>query len=99
MYAAVGVWNMEAGDWEEQQRVLHEEIVPLARQSPGFVAGYWMGDQSAGKTYTTILLEDKEAAQRFKEFVLGDARQERRDEGGVSNESFTIVEVLAEAHR
>lgn len=98
MYAAVGVWNMKAGDWEEQQ-VLHEEIVPLAKQSPGFVAGYWMGDQTAAKTYTTILLEDKDAAQRFKEFVLGDMRQQRRDEGGVSNESFIIVEVLAEARR
>jgi hypothetical protein len=49
-----------------------------------------MGDQAAGKTYATIVLEDEEAAQRFKEFVLGFARQERRDEGGVSNESFTI---------
>jgi hypothetical protein len=78
---------------------LHEEIVPLARQSPGFVAGYWMGDQAADKTYGTIVLEDEEAVQRFKEFILGFARQERRDEGGVSNESFTIVEVLGEAHR
>jgi hypothetical protein len=99
MYAAVGVWNMKAGDWEEQQRALHEEIVPLALQSPGFVAGYWMEDQAAGKTYTTIVLEDEEAAQRFKEFVLGSTRQERRDKGSVSNESFTIVEVLGEARR
>ncbi len=99
MYAAVGVWNMEAGDWEQQQRALHEEIIPLVRQSPGFVAGYWMGDQSAGKTYTTIVLEDEEAAQRFEEFVLGDERQEKQGEGGVSNELFTIVEVFAQAHR
>jgi heme-degrading monooxygenase HmoA len=99
MYAAVGVWNMKAGDWEEQQRALHGKIVPMVRQIPGFVAGYWMGDQAAGKTYTTILWEDEEAAQRFKEFVLGTARQESQEEAGVTNESFTIVEVLAEARR
>ena len=99
MYAAVGVWNMEAGNWEEQQRGLHEEIVPLVRQSPGFISGYWMADRAAGKTYTTIVLEDKEAAQRFKEVVLGEEREERREEAGVGNESFVIAEVLAEAHR
>lgn len=99
MYAAVGVWNMEAGDWEEQQRGLHEEIVPLVRQSPGFVSGYWMADRAAGKTYTTIIFEGEDAAQRFKGFVLGEEREERREEAGVGNESFVIVEVLAEAHR
>jgi hypothetical protein len=99
MYAAIGVWNMEAGDWEEQQRALHEEIVPLVRQSPGFVSGYWMADRLASKTYTTIIFEDEEAAQGFKGFVLGEAREERREEAGVGNESFVVAEVLAEARR
>jgi hypothetical protein len=99
MYAAIGVWNMEAGNWEEQQRGLHEEIVPLVQQSPGFVSGYWMADRAAGKTYTTIIFKGEDGAQRFKEFVLGEAREERREEAGVGNESFVIAEVLAEAHR
>jgi hypothetical protein len=55
MYAAIGVWNMEAGNWEEQQRGLHEEIVPLVRQSPGFVSGYWMGDRAARLTRRSSL--------------------------------------------
>jgi hypothetical protein len=38
-------------------------------------------------------------AQRFKGFVVGDSRQEEREEAGVGNESFVIVEVLAEACR
>ncbi len=97
MYAAVGVWNMEAGSWEEQQRALHEEIVPMVRQVPGFVAGYWMVDKDTAKTYTTIVWEDEEAAQRFKGFVLGDERQEDQAGAGVINESFVIAEVLAEA--
>ena len=38
-------------------------------------------------------------AQRFEGFVLGDVRQEEREEAGVGNKSFVIVEVLAEARR
>jgi hypothetical protein len=38
-------------------------------------------------------------AQRFKGFVLEDARQEEREEASVGNEMFVIVEVLAEARR
>jgi len=99
MYAAIGVWNMEADNWEEQQRALHEEIVPLVSQSPGFVSGYWMADRTTAKTYTTIIFEGEEAAQRFKGFVLGEERAERQEEAGVGNESFVIAEVLAEARR
>jgi hypothetical protein len=38
-------------------------------------------------------------AQRLKRFVLGDGRQEEREEASVGNEMFVIVEVLAEARR
>ncbi len=38
-YAVIGVWNMDASRWEEQWRVLHEQLVPMVSQSPGFVAG------------------------------------------------------------
>ena len=58
-----------------------------------------MGDRAAGKTYTTLVWEDEDVGQRFKGFVLGDGRQEEREEAGVGNEMFVIVEVLAEARR
>jgi hypothetical protein len=99
MHAVVGIWDMGAGDWEEQQRALHEEIVPMVRGIPGFVAGYWMGDRAAAKTHATIVWEDEEAAQRFKGFAQGPARQGRRDEVGVGSESMTVLEVLAATHR
>lgn len=99
MYAVVGVWNMEANRWEEQQRELHAQIVPMVSQSPGFVAGYWMGDRATSKTYVTIVLEGEEAAQRFKAFVESDELRANRDQFGVSNESLIVVEVFAEARR
>jgi len=71
MHAVVGIWTMEADRWVEQQQALHQHIVPMVRQSLGFAAGYWMGDQAAGRTYTTIVLQDEEAARCFKAFVEG----------------------------
>ncbi len=99
LYAVVGVWEMDASRWDEQQRSLHEQIVPMVSQTPCFVGGYWMGDQSDSKMYSTIILEDEEAAQRFKAFVEGDSARENRERFGVRNASLTVVEVLAEAHR
>lgn len=76
---------------------LHEQIVPGVRQIPGFVAGYRMADRAAGTTYTAIVLEDEEAARRFKAPVQGNAAHQER--AGVGNESLAIVPVIAEAHR
>ncbi len=98
-YAVIGVWSMDASRWEEQQRVLHEQLVPMVSQSPGFVAGYWMADRSASKTYTTIVFEEVAAAEGFQAFLSGDEARTNQEQGGVSNESLTVVEVLAEARR
>ena len=35
MYAALGIWDMQAGDWQEQQRSLNEQVVPTALQQVG----------------------------------------------------------------
>ena len=88
---------MAEGRWEEQLRGLHEQVVPLVQQSPGFVAGYWLGDRAADKTYTMIVLEDEEAARRFRAFV--EENPTNRERAGVRLESLTIAEVQAEAHR
>jgi hypothetical protein len=94
-YGVLGVWNMAAGRWEEQVRGLHEQVVPLAHQVPGFVAGYWLGNRGESRTYTLIVLEDEESARRFKDFVESDpSRSKNHDQAGVSLESL----VVAEAH-
>ncbi len=97
MYAIIGVWNMEPSRWDEQLRVLREQLVPMASQMPGFVAGYWMGDPATSKTYSTVVLEDEAAALRFNAFLTGDEATARREQGGVRNESLVVVEVLADA--
>jgi hypothetical protein len=81
-YAVIGVWSMDASRWEEQQRVLHEQLVPMVSQSPGFVAGYWMADRSASKTYTTIVFEEVAAAEGFQAFLSGDEARTNQEQGG-----------------
>ncbi len=56
-----------------------------------------MADRSASKTYTTIVFEDEAAARRFESFVAGNPAN--REQVGVTMESLTTVEVIAEAHR
>ena len=98
MYALVGIWTLEPGhNWDEQLRGLKEQVVPGVQQRPGFVAGYWMADQAARKTYGTFILENEEAARGLKAFVEGNAAV--RERSGVIPESLTIAEVIAEAHR
>lgn len=98
MYAVVGIWNVEPRGWEEEQlRALKDQVVPGVQQRPGFVAGYWMADQAARKTYGTFILEHEAAAQGFKAFVEGNAAA--RERSGVILESLTVAEVIAEAHR
>ncbi len=97
MYAVVGSWTMETGRWEEQLQGLHEHIVPRARQIPGFVAGYWLGDPQTGRSQSLIVLEDEASARAFESFVR--ANPLNREQAGVEMESLTVAPVMAEAHR
>lgn len=97
LYAVVGTWTMAPDRWEEQLHGLHEQVVPLVRQSPGFVAAWWLGDPATGRTSSTIILEDEAAAQQFRAFVEGNSSN--RERAGVTMESLTVVEVMAQAHR
>jgi hypothetical protein len=87
MHAVVGVWDVGAGDWEQHQRALREEIMPRIREAPGFVAGYWMADRAAAKTHATIVWADEESARRFEGSVRRPAGQGgrggRRGYGGL----------------
>ena len=96
-YGVVSIWSFAPGRMEEQERGLHEQVMPLVRQSPGFVAGYWTLDRAQKKSFTTIILEDEEAARRFQVFVEGNPSN--REQSGVRLESLAVVEVIGEAHR
>ena len=95
MYAVVGVWSMDESRHEEQQRALHERIVPLTEEQPGFVSGYWMRDAETGKSHTAVVFDDEASAAGFKKFVEG--RSQEAAAAGVTADFFALVEVVAAA--
>jgi hypothetical protein len=96
MHAVVGRWTMDPRHVEEQDRELHDVIVPLVTARPGFVAGYWTRDLETGRAHTTIVWDSEESARDFKSMV--DGRRQRAAQFGVTNDFLVITDVLAQAH-
>ncbi|GEM_PF-818991 len=96
MHAVVGIWTRDEQHRDEQNRLLHEEVVPLAKGRPGFVCGFWMHDPETGKGHTTTIFDTRESARDFKTLV--ESRSQRAAQVGVTSDILTTVEVVADAH-
>jgi hypothetical protein len=98
MHVIVGVFKMDPSKRAEQQVALHERIIPMLRQAPGFVSSTSSYDATTSRSYSHILFEAAEDARRFAAFVRGNGHgdQERH---GVEIESLVVAEVIAEARR
>lgn len=97
MYAVVAVFDLDREWDDEQQRTVDEQLMPITRQVPGFVSGYWMLDSSRTRTHVLTLWDTGADARAFIEFVEG--RLPEAKKAGVSRESMAAVEVVGEAHR
>jgi hypothetical protein len=84
--ARVTVQNVEMA-----QKLLQDEVVPRARQSPGFVAGYWT--RSDGQGLSMIVFESEENARQ-----AADAVQANMPPGDVVTlDGVEVREVVANA--
>jgi hypothetical protein len=54
--------RVEILDREQSEHDLKEHVVPMARQAPGFVAGYWLAP-SDGMGWSLMMFESEEAAK------------------------------------
>ena len=63
MYAVVV--NVTLGDPEAALKHLQEEVVPGAKQAPGFVTGYWTRKDNTG--LAMVVFESEEQAQAMSE--------------------------------
>jgi hypothetical protein len=97
MHAAIGVFTHDKSRWEEQKQHLHARIIPMVKQAPGFVAGYWTYEPDTSKTVSFILFSTQAEAERFVGFVKNDVAG--RGNNGVTLDSFTITSVVAEEAR
>ncbi len=75
---------------------MREQLVPLARQAPGFVDGYWTCNLATGKAYSITVLDSEEAAVRMMEFVQRDLA-ERGQAYGVRLDDIGLAEIVAKA--
>ncbi len=97
MYAVVAVFNLDRAWDEEQQRTVEEQLIPTTREVPGFVSGYWMIDPAEPRSHVLTIWDTEEQARAFIQVV--EARRPLGEQAGVGYESFTVVEVIGEAHR
>jgi hypothetical protein len=97
MYAVVVRTNIDESQMEAGTKMLREQIVPMVRQSPGFVAGYWTRDKAAHKGYSMILFETEADARN----QLASLERMAPDgpAPGVTWENKAVTEVVAEASK
>lgn len=97
MHAVIATFAMDPGRAELQQQNLHERIIPMVRQTPGFLAGYWTRDHATNMAHNVILFESEEAAHNFRRAVEQNA--EMQAAAGVSFQSALISEVVGHAQK
>jgi len=78
-------------DREAAEKYLHEQVVPNVKQAPGFVAAYWVRDESQGRG--TMVFESEEAATAAANGI----RERIGGNPGVDIDSVTVGEVVASA--
>ena len=95
MHAMIVTVKFDQSQKEQQTRTLREAIVPQVRQAPGFVAGYWARDDSAGKGHSFVVFETEEAAQQMIAAMKGGMATAPNP--GVELEFVTVGHIDAEA--
>jgi hypothetical protein len=87
MYAVVV--NVSINDPDAALKELQEEVVPRAKQAPGFVTGYWTRKDNTG--LSMVIFESEEQAQAMGERLPTMVPQH------VKLESIDVREVAAHA--
>ena len=82
--------NVTIHNSEPARERLKNEIVPNVSQAPGFVAGYWYGDESKGAA--TIVFESEENANKMVEMLRA-----QPGTGDASVDDVQVREVVANA--
>lgn len=87
----VSIKDVEAG-----QQMLESEVVPMVKQIPGFVTGWWTRSQDGSNGMSLMIFESEEAAQGVKE-RLESATEGPNASDAVDLESVEVREVAANA--
>lgn len=97
MHAFIARFSLDPSRVEQQQQNLQDRIIPMVRQSPGFLGGYWTREHAANMAHNVILFESEEAARNFKNAVEQNA--EMQVAAGVTFQGAVIAEVVAHTQK
>lgn len=89
MHALLVNVSIEAGKEDESLSFLKSEVLPLVKQSPGLVAGYWFEPQG-GHGWSIVVFESEEAANMARQMAENGPVPE-----SVKFDSIQVVEVVA----
>jgi hypothetical protein len=53
----------EGGNVEQGRQMLEKNVIPTVRQSPGFVAGYWLAPPTGLEGLSVLIYEDEQSAR------------------------------------
>ena len=98
MHVIVGVFKMDPNKRAGQEVALHERIIPMLEQLPGFVSSTSSYDVSTSRSHSHVVFETAEDAERFAAFVRGNGWKDQQRHG-VEIESLVVAQVIAEARR
>lgn len=97
MYVVTSTWKMDPARRAVQQKELHERIVPMVRQQPGFVHATWSYDAASHRSVSHLVFDSETAARKLAAYLQASAAT--ANDAGVSFESLVVTEVLADARR
>lgn len=91
MHAVVGKVSIQAGREDEAQEFLKTTVVPMVKQAPGVLSGYWLAPQG-GHGMGITFYESEEAARGAAEMAQKAPRPDY-----VTFDSVEVLEVIAQA--
>lgn len=68
MHAVVGRVSIQAGREDEAQEFLRANVIPMVKQAPGVLSGYWLAPQE-GQGMGITFYESEEAARGAAEMA------------------------------
>jgi len=90
MHAVVGKVSIQAGREDESLEFLKTNVLPMVKQAPGIIAGYWLAPQG-GHGFGITLFESEEAARGAAEMAQKAPRPDY-----VTWDSIDVQEVIAQ---
>ena len=95
MYAVIVQVKINLDRENEMRTMIHEEVVPRAKQLPGFASGYWLQALEGDHGSAVLLFESEEAVRTAAESLWSEGPL--ADMPVWTMEALKAYEVLAEA--